>query len=93
MAVTYKDYIEDKKAFFEKHKYDYAVQTSQMDEYGRYHKLYSFHDGAEWHEAMTPTYETVEVEIKKAPVKVEVKMLRTEYWNTETKSKFYYEKF
>lgn len=93
MTVTYKEYMENKKAFFEKHKYDFATQTRDMDEYGRYHKTYSFSDGAEWYETMTPTYEIVVVEIKKAMVKLEVKMLRTEYWSTEAKSKSYYEKF
>ena len=39
-------------------------------------------------------YETAEVEIKFVKVKVEVKMLRTEFWNTDNaSSKFYFEKF
>lgn len=31
MTVTYKGYMEDKKAFFEKHEYDYSVDTSSME--------------------------------------------------------------
>lgn len=93
MTVSYKQYEQERKAFFEKHDYDYRVETSQMDEYGRYYKTYMFEDGAVWYEAMSPTFEKVEVEVQLVKVTVEVKMLRTEYWSTETKSKYYYEKF
>lgn len=93
MTVNYKQYEQEKRAFFEKHKYDYRVETSQMDEYGRYQKTYMFEDGATWYELMSPTTEHVEVEVRLVSVTVEVKMLRTEYWSTETKSKYYYEKF
>lgn len=93
MTVSYKQYEQERKAFFEKHDYDYRVETSQMDEYGRYYKTYMFEDGAVWYEAMSPTFEKAEVEVQLVKVTVEVKMLRTEYWSTETKSKYYYEKF
>lgn len=93
MTVTYKEYELDKKNFFEKHHYDYRVETSPMDEYGRYSKTYCFEDGATWYEVMSPEYVTTEVEVKKVIVKVEVKMFKTEYWSSEKGSRFYYEKF
>ena len=78
MIVTYKEYMEDKQAFFQKHDYIFSEHTSPMDEYGRYYRAYTFEDGAQWFESMS----------------FEVKMFRTEYWNTEdATSKFYYEKF
>ena len=94
MTVDYKKYSEDKKAFFKKHKNDFQCETSSMDGYDRYYKVYSFNDGAQWYENMSPTYETAEVVIKMVTVKVEVKMLRIEYYNTDDAiSKCYYEKF
>ena len=93
MTVTFKEYESDKKRFFTKHNYNYECETSPMDEYGVYHKVYTFKDGATWYETMMPTYEKTEVEIKKVIVKVEVKMLRTEYWSSEAGSKYYYEQF
>lgn len=93
MTVTYKEYNEEKSNFFKKHDYDFTCDTSSMDEYGRYHKTYSFSDGAQWFEDMCPTYEIVEVEVCKAKVKLEVKMFRTEFYSTESPSKYYYEKF
>lgn len=94
MTVSYKEYNEDKKRFFKKHKNDFQCETSPMDGYGRYYKVYSFADGAQWYENMSPTYETAEVEIKMVTVKVEVKMFRTEYYSTDdSTSKYYYEKF
>lgn len=93
MTVTYKEYTEDKRNFFEKHDYDFTCDTSNMDEYGRYCKTYSFADGAQWIEDMCPTTEVVETEVCKAKVKITVKMFRTEYYSTESGSKYYYEKF
>lgn len=94
MTVNYKEYEELKKRFFEKHNYDYRIETSVMDEYGHYHKEYMFEDNAIWYESYRPTYEKVEVEVKKVKVNVEIKMFCTEFWNTEdSKSKCFYEKF
>ena len=94
MTVNYKEYEELRKRFFEKHNYDYRIETSVMDEYGNYHKEYIFEDDAIWYESYKHTYEKVEVEIKKVKVNVEVKLFCTEFWNTEdSKSKYFYEKF
>lgn len=93
MTVSYKDYNEEKRKFFEKHKNDFKCNTSSMDEYGRYWKDYIFSDGAVWYEAMCSEYVRETVEVKKVNVTVEVKMLRTEFWSSECGSKYYYEKF
>ena len=93
MTVTYKEYMEDKKAFFEKHKYSYSVNTSSMDEYGRYHKIYSFEDGTQWYETMSPVIVTKTVEVELIKVDVDIKLFQTEYWSSESSSKCYYEKF
>lgn len=93
MTVTYKEYTDDKKRFFEKHDYDYRIHTSPMDEYGVYTKTYCFKDGAQWFEVMSPEYVDFEVMVKMVVIRDKVKMFRTEYWSTEAGSKYYYEKF
>lgn len=93
MTVTYEQYNEDKKEFFEKHNYDYDCETSPMDEYGVYYKTYSFTDGAQWMERMSPEYVEYEVTVKLVKVKETIKMFKTEYWSTESGSKYYYERF
>lgn len=93
MITTYTQYSEEKLNFFRKHDSDYTVDTTPMDEYGRYWKTYSFTDGAKWYEAMSPEYVSQKIEVKLVKVNVEVKMFRTEYWSTEEPSKYYYEKF
>lgn len=94
MTVNYREYNNDKQAFFKNHKNDFQCTTSPMDEYGCYHKEYVFTDNAIWYEVMSPEYVKASVEIKLVNVDVEVKMLRTEYWNTDNaSSKYYYEKF
>lgn len=93
MTTTYKEYSEERKTFFEKHDNDYCIYTSSLDEYNRYTKVYQFIDGAVWYELMTPVIETKVVEICKVNVEVEVKLLKTEYWSSESESKYYYEKY
>lgn len=93
MTVTYKEYMEEKTAFFKKHDHDFTVKTSPMDEYDRYHKTYVFEDGAEWCETMGSDYANETIEVKKAKVKVEIKLFRTEFWSSETGSKYYYEAY
>lgn len=93
MTVTYGQYNCDRYKFFKKHKNDYVCETSPMNEYGVYYKTYSFKDGAQWMERMSPEYVEYEVEVKLVKIKETVKMFKTEYWSTESESKFYYEKF
>ena len=90
---------EYKLAFIRKHdKGDWHVDTSPMDEYGRYVKTYVFSDGAQLTEVNEPHYETALVEYEVRGVKFSetktVKLFRTECWNTDdAKSVVWYEKF
>lgn len=93
MTVNYKVYNEEKQKFFKKHKNDFNCETSPMDGYGRYWKTYVFADGAQWCEAMTPVIDTIETIHLECKVKVDVKFLRTEFWSTESGSKYYYEQW
>ena len=93
MTVSYTDYMAEKRAFFVKHKYAYTTDTSPMDEYGRYYKTYTFIDGAIWYETMSPEYVETTFEVKLVKITQSIKMLRTEFWSTESQSKYYYEKF
>lgn len=93
-VLNYQEYMKEKEEFFSKHNHEYAVDTSSLRPDGTYYKSYNFSDGANWYEVAMPTFEKVEVEVKKVKVNVEVKMLRTEFFNTDTgTSSYYYEKF
>lgn len=92
--VNWREYTKAKKDFMWKHDNDFRVETSPMDEYGRYYKTYICADGALWYEIMTPTYETGTAFIRGCEVKVEIKMLRTEFYSSDdSESKYYYERF
>lgn len=94
MVVNYLQYSNEKFKFFKKHKNNFEVTTSQMDEYGKYNKTYAFKDGSCWYEIMSPEYVTETVEIKLAKITIEVKMFRTEFFSSDdSTSKYYYEKF
>ena len=83
MIKTVKEYFEERAQFFAQHNYDYNMTTSPMDEYGRYFKTYTFSDGAYWYESMGPEWDQVTVEVKRTKVKVDVKLFKTEYWNSK----------
>ena len=94
--MTYKTYLDYKRAFIQKHsKADWKVETSAMDADGKYVKYYNFTDGAQLIEVNRPVWETAEVETEVKGIKViirqEVKLLETEAWNTDnaTSVKFY----
>jgi hypothetical protein len=96
MTVNYNEYIQQKQAFLRTIG-EYTVDTSSMDQYGRYHKEYVGQKGI-WYEAMAPVEEEVEAEVEVHGLKVKVhqtvKFLRTEFWSTkDAESKFYYEKW
>ena len=91
-ALTYKS------ALIKSHNdADWKVETSPMDEYGKYVKTYSFSDGFQLIEVNEPTYETVELHYEVRGVKFSehktVKLFRTEIWTTESSSEVFYEKF
>lgn len=96
-TVSYETYMADKKAFLKKHP-DWTVDTSSMDEYGRYSKQYMSTDGAIFTEEMYPCWETAEAEVELHGVKVtlkdDIKMMRTEYYSTDdSESRYYYERW
>lgn len=96
-TVSYETYRADKESFLKKHP-DWTVDTSSMDEYGRYYKTYTGADGAIFTEEMYPTYETAEAEVELHGVKVtlseSVKFMRTEYYSTDdSESRYYYERW
>ena len=91
-ALTYKS------AWIKAHnKADWKVETSPMDEYGRYVKTYIFSDGFQLIEVNEPSYETVSIDYEVRGVKFHedksVKLFRTEIWTTESSSEIFYEKF
>lgn len=92
MTVTMKEYWEDKQRFFKKHPI-MSIITSNMDEYGCWHKVYICEGNHELTECYTPTIESGIAVIRGVEVKTEVKMLRTEYYSTEFGSKYTYEKY
>lgn len=93
-VMTYHEYSLEKRGFFERHDYDYQVETSPMDERGVYHKEYVFKDGAIWYERMSPEWVRQTIEVKRAKVDVDIKMFCTEFWDTDNAaSRYYYEKF
>ena len=94
MLVDYNRYVEDKKAFFEKHKFDFNCDTSPLNEYSEYHKTYIFADHSVWYELIRPCYEDYTVAVKGVTIKGKAKLLQTEYWSTDnSESKVYYEKY
>lgn len=92
-TVTYKEYIDEKVAFANKHnlKGDFQVETSPMIN-NCYHKVYSWDDGANWYEVMELVREEVEFEVRGLKHKTTVEMWRTEYWSTEFGSRYLYER-
>ena len=95
----YDNLLDLKRAFIRKHSAaDWKVETSPMDEYGRYFKTYTFDDGAQLCEVNGPAWETVETEKTVHGVTVKfsekVKFFRTETWNTEdAHSVYFFEKW
>lgn len=94
MTATYKEYIDTKQAFFAKHNHDFTTHTSSMDQYSRYSKIYTFTDGAQWIEEMSPVTETTEVTVRGCKCKVTVELQRIEFYNSDNAaSEFYYEQY
>lgn len=98
MVYNYKEYHEIKDRFFSKHHHNFTIDTGAMDRDGKYNKVYSFRDGAQWIDVYRPVWRTIEIttEIERVPitVKQDVKLFETESWNTDDpKSIYYYEKF
>lgn len=94
MTVNYETYTYERANFMYKNiEHNMRVETSPMDEYGTYYKNYIFDNGAVWSERMSVEYVQQEIEVKLVKMTVEIKMLKTEFWSTDSKSKYYYEKY
>lgn len=96
--VTYKEYHEAKSAFLRKHD-DWKVETSSIDINGKYHKEYICSNGDIWYEVCEPSWRTATAEVEvvdgvKVTITKDVKLFRTEGWNSKNaNSIIYYEKF
>lgn len=91
-TVKYETYDSDKITFFKKHNFDYSVHTTDFENEG-YCKYYIFDDGAEFWEKVNFITEEVEVTAHGITVKAPVKFCKTEYWSTESASKWLYERY
>ena len=91
MTVSYKEYNEELTRFAKKHneKGDCRIYTSGMEN-NKYHKEYCWEDGANWYEVTELITEIKEVETHGMTFKVNIKMWRTEFWSTESGSKYFY---
>lgn len=91
--MTFLDY---KHNFIMKHSNaNWYVDTSPMDEYGKYVKTYIFDDGAIMVEVNRPVWRTAEAEVEVEGIKVkisqDIQLFETEAWTTDNPNsvKFY----
>lgn len=91
MTVTYEQYNKELAAFAAKHnkKAECRIYTSPIEN-DRYHKEYCWEDGANWYEITERITEETEIEMHGMKFKVEVEFWKTEFWSTESGSKYYY---
>ena len=92
MILSQKEY-EAKKIEFLREADDWKVETSQMDEYGKYVKTYICDNGNVLTEVNRPVYETVEIEVKGVKCKAQVKLFESEMFSNKWGSVFTYDKF
>lgn len=93
MTVTFSDYNDEYIKFALKHnaKSERREYTSLVN--GIIHKTVCWEDGATWWEVTETEYsETVEIEVHGVKAKVNVPLRKTEYWSTESGSKYFYER-
>ncbi len=92
--LTSREYNDRKSTFLCRHSGATDVDTSPMDEGGKYVKIYTCEDGAQLVEVNRPKWEKATVTVKGVTVEVEVKLFESEMWNTDdANSVFTYEKF
>jgi hypothetical protein len=91
MTVNYTEYMEELTKFLRKHnaKGECKIYTSPMEN-NRYHKEYCWEDGAMWSEITELITEEKEVQAHGLVFKVQVEMWITEFYSTESGSKYYY---
>lgn len=86
------EYYERVKSFCSKHEL-YKVETSPLEN-NTYYKKYLCEDGSIGTECNRVVYEEVEVEVKGIKCKVQVKLLETEWFDSDNGSSIYmYERF
>lgn len=92
--VSMKEYYEVQSKFVSKHEHEISkVERSPFTD-NQWHKTYLCEDGALGTEINRIVYEQVEVEVKGLKVKVEVKLLETEWFDTDNgTSTFMYQKY
>lgn len=93
MTVTYDQYLKELQAFCKKHnkKAECKVETSPMIN-NSYHKNYMWSDGANWTECSFIVRELAECEIHGIKFSTPVDLWKTEYYSTESPSKYFYTK-
>lgn len=90
--VRQTEYEDAKREFFAKHQNDFNLETTgNSAEY--YRKIYTFSDGASWYEVMMKVTKEVDVTVNCCNVRINIDFLQTEYWSSESNSKFYYEQW
>lgn len=85
--VSMKEYYEAVSKFVNKHEVA-KVETSPMTN-NQWYKDYLCDDGATGKEINRVVYEQVEVEVKGLKVKVEIKLLETEWFDTDNGTSIY----
>ena len=91
MTVSYTEYNKELMAFVQKHnkKAECKIETSPMEN-NIYYKNYYWSDGAAWSERTELVSETVEIEKHGLTFKAEIECWKTEFWSTESGSKYFY---
>lgn len=85
--VTMKEYYERVSKFVNKHEVA-KVETSLFENFA-WHKDYLCEDGAFGKEINREVYEKAEVEVKGIKITVEVKLLETEWFDTDNGTSIY----
>lgn len=85
-------FYNEKLDFFKKHDMDYQVLTLEQED-NKYLKTYCFNDGAVWYELMDKIEEVVDATAHNIVIHTKVQFARTEYWTSESGSKFFYERW
>lgn len=92
-TISMKQYLTDKASFYRKHYGEHGYKEQGGCEGATIRKMVLFEDGATWYEVTEPIYETVVVDVHGISVETQVKLYRTEIWDTEDQiSRFLYER-
>jgi len=92
ITVDETTFTNEKMAFFKKHDFDFQLTTTDQEN-NKYLKTYCFEDGAVWYELMGKVEELAEVTVHNITVHTTVTLAKTEYWTSESGSKFFYERW